>query len=54
MNTVIITGGSSGLGAAIKMKLQAAGDHVTDWSRETAVDITDHHTVHYLATKFGM
>ena len=40
MKTCIITGGSSGLGACLKSKLQAHYQ-IIDWSLETGVDVTD-------------
>lgn len=37
----IVTGGSSGLGACIKRRLDKEVCHVIDWSLETGVDVTD-------------
>jgi NAD(P)-dependent dehydrogenase (short-subunit alcohol dehydrogenase family) len=37
---VVITGGSSGLGAAILQRMKADRDFVIDWSREKAIDVS--------------
>jgi len=52
VKTIIITGGSSGLGAAIVKELRAIGDNVFDWSRETGVDVTDRRQVEDAAKEF--
>lgn len=40
MKTIIVTGGSSGLGAAICSQLLVDGVNVINWSLETGVDLT--------------
>jgi len=41
MSTIVVTGGSSGLGKAIVTALLACDWPVADWSLETGVDVTD-------------
>ena len=42
MSTIVVTGGSSGLGKAIVTALTACDWPVADWSLETGVDVTDY------------
>ena len=47
----IITGGSSGLGAAIARELDEKGWAVDDWSLTSDVDVTDKHSTAFAATR---
>ena len=51
MNTAVVTGGSSGLGAAIIEALDPLFDNIYDWSLSTAVDVRSADSVTIAATK---
>jgi NAD(P)-dependent dehydrogenase (short-subunit alcohol dehydrogenase family) len=51
---IIVTGASSGLGAALKRELELAGHSVHDWSLETGVNITDYCSVVLACENLGV